>query len=98
MKGRTTTALAASGWSASGNAYYNSLSPRAFPFTLVSVTYFNWYAQNNSGYMLFTLSNPYNSSEGVSVDSTGNLAVGRLTKPSSDLNVDLFFSVEGRWK
>lgn len=98
MKGRTTTTLASSGWSTTGNAYYNSLSPRDFPFTLVSVTYFNWYAQNKGGYMLFTISNPYSSSEGVSVNSTGSLAVGRFTKPSSDLNVDLFFSVEGTWK
>ena len=98
MKGRTTTTLASSGWSTTGNAYYNSLSSRAFPFTLVSVTYFNWYAQNKGGYMLFTISNPYSNGEGVSVNSTGNLAVGRFTKPSSDLDVDLFFSVEGRWK
>ena len=98
MKGRTTAALSASGWSASGNAYYNSLSPRAFPFTLASVTYFNWYIQSESGYMIFTMSNPSSTAGGVTTSSTGNLAAGRLTKPSSDFNVDLFFSVEGRWK
>lgn len=98
MKGRTTTTLSSSGWSTSGSAYYNSLSSRAFPFTLASVTYFNWYIQGESGYMMFTMSNPSSSSEGISTTGTGNLAVGRLTKPSYNLDVDLFFSVEGTWK
>lgn len=98
MRGRTTTILSASGWSASGNAYYNSLSPRAFPFTLASVTYFNWYIQGESGYMMFTISNPSSTTGGVTTSSTGGLAAGRLVKPSYDLDVDLFFDIEGTWK
>lgn len=98
MKGRTTTTLSASGWGASGNAYYNSLSPRAFPFTLASVTYFNWYIQGESGYMMFTMSSSSNTAGGVTTSSTGGLTAGRLVKPSYDLNTDLFFDVEGTWK
>lgn len=97
MTGRTSNNLIASDWVAHGTCYYNVISEREFPFTLASVTYFNWNIQNPYGYMLFKFSNPY-SDKGVSTSGTGNLAAGRFTKPSVNLPFDLFFEVEGTWK
>lgn len=98
MTGKNTIILTSSGWSTSGNAYYNIIPSIDFPFTLQTVTYFNWNIQNVSGYMMFTMSNPSNSSEGVTTSSTGKLAAGRLTQPSSDLTVEIFYKIEGTWK
>ena len=98
MTGRTTSTIYASSWVASGSAYYKIIPPSTFPFTLQSVTYFNWYIQSaKDGYMFFPLSNPSNYG-GVTTSSTGEVAAGRLAKPSYDLNIDLFYEVEGTWK
>ena len=98
MTGKTTSTINASSWVSSGSAYYSIISSNTFPFTLKSVTYFNWYIQNmDGGYMFFMLSNP-NNSGGVTTNSTGEVAAGRLAKPNYNLNIDLFYEVEGTWK
>lgn len=99
MTGRTTSTISASSWTAIGNAFYATIESRDFPFTLQSVKYFNWYIQNaDSGYMFFTLSCPTSGGGGITTSSTGEVAAGRLAKPNYNLNIDLFYEVEGTWK
>lgn len=98
MTGRTSTTIHASSWTAVGNVFYATIESRNFPFTLQSVTYFNWYIQNaDAGYIFFPLSNP-NNYGGVTTSSTGAVAAGRPTKPNWNLDIDLFYEVEGTWK
>lgn len=98
MTGRTSTTIYASSWTAVGNVFYATIESRNFPFTLQSVTYFNWYIQNaDAGYIFFPLSNP-NNYGGVTTSSTGAVAAGRPTKPNWNLDIDLFYEVEGTWK
>ena len=99
MTGRTTSIIYASSWVAIGDAFYATIASKDFPFTLQSVKYFNWYIQNASaGYMFFTLSCPTSTSVGVTTSSTGDVAAGRPTKPNYNLDIDLFYEVEGTWK
>ena len=98
MTGRTSTTIYALSWTAVGNVFYATIESRNFPFTLQSVTYFNWYIQNaDAGYIFFPLSNP-NNYGGVTTSSTGAVAAGRPTKPNWNLDIDLFYEVEGTWK